>query len=274
RLVRDRRARVGCAAPFPRARRPRPRLRPRDRRLDRHGTGARRRHREQPGARDRAGAALMKERPWRATPPNPGCQRRGRPGLAASMRPRMLALARVPLTAGSVAAAPPDVADVVSKMKETLEPPKASLRQLKLSISGEDGGTTQWTLAQARKKIDGKGRMLTVLLSPKEERGVASLLIDGDKQTKPEGALYIPTIRRVRTLTPAGAYEPVLGSDFFYADLGFISLRDKFRLIGSEKHAGKDAVKIEETPESPWYYSKIVSWIDPTTSLPLERDYY
>jgi hypothetical protein len=186
----------------------------------------------------------------------------------------MLALAVVTLAAGSVTAAPPDVAGLVSKMKEALEPPKSSLRQLKLSISGEDGGTTQWTLAQARKKIDGKGRMLTVLLTPKEERGVASLLIDGDKETKPERALYIPTIRRVRTLTPAGAYEPVLGSDFFYADLGFISLRDKFRLIGSEKHAGKDAFKIEQTPESPWYYSKIVSWIDPTTSLALERDYY
>src|SRR5262245_16999525 len=106
--------------------------------------------------------------------------------MAACMRTRMLALALVMLAAGSVAGAPPDVADLVSKMKEALEPPKSSLRQLKLSISGEDGGTTQWTLAQARKKIDGRGRMLTVLLTPKEERGVASLLIDGDKQTKPD----------------------------------------------------------------------------------------
>ena len=186
----------------------------------------------------------------------------------------MLALALLTVAGRSLAAVPPDVNTLVAKMKAALEPPKASLRQLKLSISGEDGGTTQWTLAQARKHIDGKGRMLTVLLAPKEERGVASLLIDGDKQTKPVRALYIPAIRRVRTLTPAGAYEPVLGSDFFYADLGFVSLRDKYHLIGSEKHAGKDALKIQQTPESPWYYSKIVSWIDPTTSLPLERDYY
>ena len=183
-------------------------------------------------------------------------------------------MAVLTLVARSVGAASPDVNTLVSKMKAALEPPKSSLRQLKLSISGEDGGTTQWTLAQARKTIDGKGRMLTVLLSPKEERGVASLLIDGDKQTKPVRALYIPAIRRVRTLTPAGAYEPVLGSDFFYADLGFINLRDKYRLLGSEQHAGKQAFKIEQTPESPWYYSKIVSWIDPATSLPLERDYY
>src|SRR5262245_47862006 len=125
--------------------------------------------------------------------------------MAARMRSRLLAMALLTLVARSVAAAPPDVNTLVSNMKAALEPPKASLRQLKLSISGEDGGTTQWTLAQARKKIDGKSSMLTVLLSPKEERGVASLLIDGDKQTKPERALYIPTIRRVRTLTPAGA---------------------------------------------------------------------
>ena len=115
----------------------------------------------------------------------------------------MLALALVTLAARTVAAAPPDATALVAKMKQALEPPKSSLRQLKLSISGEDGGTTQWTLAQARKTLDGKGRMLTVLLTPKEERGVASLLIDGDKKTPPERALYIPTIRRVRTLTPA-----------------------------------------------------------------------
>src|SRR5262249_21933395 len=194
-----------------------------------------------------------------ATPRKPGCQRRGRPAMAARMRTRMLALALAMAAAGSVAAAPPDVNTLVSKMKDALEPPKSSLRQLKLSISGEDGGTTQWTLAPARKKIDGRGRMVPVLLTPKEERGAASLLIDGDKQTKPVRALYIPAIRRVRTLTPAGAYEPLLGSDFFYADLGFISLRDKFRLLGSEQHPGNHAFNIHQTPQSPRPYPKLVT---------------
>jgi hypothetical protein len=190
------------------------------------------------------------------------------------MRTRMLALVVLAAIARSGAAASPDVDTLVARMKAALEPPKSSVRQLKLSISGEDGGTTQWILAQARKTVDGRGRILTVLLAPSAERGVESLLIDGDKTVAPVSAVYIPAVRRVRTLTPQGAYEPFLGSDFFYADLGFLSLRDKYRLVGSEKHAGKEAFEIEQTPESPWYYSRIVAWIDPATMLPLERDYY
>src|SRR5262249_50735949 len=109
-------------------------------------------------------------------PRRAACTRHRRPAMAARMRTRMLALALLTVAGRSLAAVPPDVNTLVAKMKAALEPPKESLRQLKLSISGEDGGTTQWTLAQARKNTDGRGRMLTVLLAPKEERGVASLL--------------------------------------------------------------------------------------------------
>jgi hypothetical protein len=166
---------------------------------------------------------------------------------------------------------PPDVNSLVSKMKAALEPPKSSLRQIKLSISGEDGGTTQWTLAQARKTIDGQSRMLNVVLAPADDRGIASLVLDGKP---PVTALYVPAVRRVRTLVPLGGYEPVLGSDFTYADLGFVRLNDKYAYVGAEKKNGKDAWKVEQVIDNPWYYSKIVSWIDQGTMLPVERDYY
>ncbi|HJW68158.1 MAG TPA: outer membrane lipoprotein-sorting protein [Candidatus Binatia bacterium] len=191
------------------------------------------------------------------------------------MRTCRLALILVPLLAAPAHAAPlPDAATIVAKMKAALEPPKASVRQLKLSISGEDGGTTQWTLAQARKTLNGQGRMLMVVLAPQSDRGITGLIIDGKGGQPAETALWIPVIRRVRTLTPAGAYESVLGSDFMYADLGFVNLKDKWTFVGPEKHDGKDSYKLEQKPHSPWYYSKIVAWVDPATMLPLERDYY
>ena len=156
-------------------------------------------------------------------------------------------------------------------MKAALEPPKSSVRKMDLTISGEHDGPTQWVLAQARKNVGGRQRMLTVVLAPADTRGVASLVTDG---TPPETALYTPAVRRVRVLVPQDGYDAVLGSDFTYFDLGFVRRHDKYNVVGSEQRNGKDAWKIEQVPASPWYYSKIVSWIDQATMLPLERDYY
>ncbi len=189
-------------------------------------------------------------------------------------RPPVVLALMTALVAPAVAADPPDAATLAAKMKTALEPPKSSLRQMKLSISGDAGGTTQWTVAQARKTIDGQGRILNVLLAPADDRGIASLQIEGAGGNAPVTALYVPTIRRVRTLTPAGAYEAVLGSDFTYADLGFVNLKDRYSVLGTEKKQGKDAYKLEQVIGNPFYYSKIVSWIDPANLLPLERDYY
>ncbi|HKA30901.1 MAG TPA: outer membrane lipoprotein-sorting protein [Candidatus Binatia bacterium] len=190
------------------------------------------------------------------------------------MRTSILGMILLLVIVTPAAAALPDAATIVAKMKAALEPPKASVRELKLSISGEDGGTTQWTLAQARKTLNGQGRMLMAVLAPQSDRGITGLIIDGKNGEPPETALWIPVVRRVRTLTPAGAYESVLGSDFMYADLGFVNLKDKYTFVGPEKHDGKESYKLEQKPNSPWYYSKIVAWVDPATMLPLERDYY
>lgn len=193
--------------------------------------------------------------------------------MARGMRTSLVALALAAALVGPAAAAdPPDVAALVARMKAAVEPPKSSLRQMNLSISGEvTGGTSQWSLAQARKTVDGQGKILNVLLAPASSRGIASLVIDS---TPPETALYVPAIGRVRTLVPLDGYEAVLGSDFTYFDLGFVRRNDKYTHLGSEERNGKDAWKIEQVPVSPWYYSKIVSWIDKANMLPIERNYY
>jgi hypothetical protein len=187
------------------------------------------------------------------------------------MRTYLLALALSVGVAGSAIAAEPRHRHPGRACEDRAEPAKASIRQLNLSISGETGGTTQWTVAQPRKVVDGQGRMLNVLLAPAGSRGIASMTIDG---TPPETALFVPMVRRVRTLVPRDGYEAFLGSDFTYFDLGFIRRSDKYSFVASEQRNGKDAWKIEQVPTSSWFYSKIVTWIDQSNMLPIERDYY
>lgn len=188
------------------------------------------------------------------------------------MRTLLVALVLAAAVGGPAGAAdPPDIGTLVSRMKAALEPPKSSVRRVNLTISAEDGGTTQWSIAQARKTVDGQGRILNVLLAPPGSRGIASLIIDGPRA---ETALYVPLVRRVRTLFPRDGYEAVFGSDFTYFDLGFVRRQDTYSRLAAEQRNGRDAWRIEQILASSWYYSKIVSWIDQASMLPIERDYY
>jgi len=187
------------------------------------------------------------------------------------MRTALLALSLVVALVRTGAAADPDASDLIARMKAAMEPARSSVRQIDLSISGEDGGTTKWSVAQARKVIDGQGRILNVLLAPASQRGIASLMVDSDPA---ETLLWVPSIRRVRTLFPRDGYEAFLGSDFTYFDVGFVRRQDKYTYLGAGERNGRAAWRVQQVPTSSWFYSQIVSWIDQQHLLPIERDFY
>ncbi len=86
---------------------------------------------------------------------------------------------------------------------------------------------------------------------------------------------YLPALRRVRGLVPVDAYEHFLGTDFTYADLGFVRLHEKYRLLGEKEHAGAHAYRVEEqVPQERAYYSRLITWVAADSLLPLQRDYY
>jgi hypothetical protein len=214
--------------------------------------------------------------------------------------PLLTVLVSVLATAAPVIARPPDAATIAQRMKAALEPERPSIRTLVLVMGSADGAatqpttrqkevrdelgqgtgspdssTTEWTARQARKKLPDGNRILTVLLAPDEVKGVAFLIWER-KGGPDEQWLYLPAVRRVRELTPVSAYEPFLGTDFTFADLGFVNLRDrKFSLLAEETFAGAPAYKVQETLARPvFYYSRIVTWVAKDSLLPLRRDYY
>jgi outer membrane lipoprotein-sorting protein len=197
---------------------------------------------------------------------------------------RHLAVAAAFAAAGALLASAPATADeapdadrIVAQMKAALEPDKPSVRTMTMSVR-QDGESQAFTVAQARSKVAGEPRSLTVLLAPDDARGLAYLVADkapGSKENKEW--LYVPVVRRVRELVPAENYTSFLDSDFTYADLGFLDLGSTNKLLGSDTVGGKKAYKVESIPGSTtkqWYYARIVTWVDAETLLPLRREYY
>jgi len=164
--------------------------------------------------------------------------------------------------------------DVVKKMKEIFEPVKPSTRRVVLTVNS-GGETVQFVAGQARKQFPDGKRMVMVLLQPPDLKGNNYLTWE-PKDTKPTAVwAWIPFLRRIREFTPVDAYEHYLGSDFTFADLGFVRLHPNYKLLGEEAHGGKQTYKIEETvPKERAYYSRVVTWVDKATLLPLQRDYY
>jgi outer membrane lipoprotein-sorting protein len=178
------------------------------------------------------------------------------------------------VAAGAAQAATPKVAVIERQMKAALEPARPSTRRFDMVIRSPEGDVTRWMARQARKHLPDGNRILTVMLAPDTVRGVALLIKERPGRSDVQW-LYLPSVRRVRKLLEPTRFESFLGTDFTYADLGFVNLSfSRFTLLGVGPYRGKHAYEVQEVPRNRWYYSRIVTWIATDSMLPLERDYY
>ena len=177
------------------------------------------------------------------------------------------------MNAPSKALAQEPVMNIVKKMKEAFEPVRPSTRKIEISMTAE-GETIKWDAREAMKQFPDGKRMVLVMLGPNEVKGNA--YVTWEPKGKPSVIwTYMPALRRVRELTGVEAYEHFLGTNFTYADLGFVRFHPDYRLLGEEDHMGKLTYKIEEVvPKERAYYSRVIIWVSEDSMLPVERDYY
>jgi outer membrane lipoprotein-sorting protein len=165
---------------------------------------------------------------------------------------------------------------VIAAMKAALEPDKPSVRRMDMTVA-QDSEQRHFTLVQARKHLPDGMRSITVLLAPDDAKGLAYLVAEKKPGQKDNTQwLYIPVVRRIREMVPAENYMSFLDSDFTYADLGFVDRTTTNKLLGTETVDGKKAYKVQSIPgqtTKDWYFSKINTWVDAETLLPIKREF-
>ncbi len=165
------------------------------------------------------------------------------------------------------------VADVVKKMKEAFEPTQSSMRKVEIVARGPNGEQITWIAHQAREQQAEGKRTLLVMQEPEYARGDALLI--WERQEQPNAMWwYTPALRRVRELLPVEAYQRLFDSDLTYADLGYVERQGAYRVLGREDHNGQQTYKVELAPEPKVYYSRILTWINADSFLPVQREYY
>ena len=167
----------------------------------------------------------------------------------------------------------PEATTIVDKMKEVFEPATPRVATVTVTFSSEGSEKVQWVGRLARTVINGEKRTLLVMLEPSDIKTTA-FLVQEHKDAADEMWLYLPPIDRIRRIIPVETYQQFLGTDFTYADLGFVDRRGQYRLLGKEKHKDRQVYKIDFAPTDQWYYSRIITWVDAETYLPLQRDFY
>jgi outer membrane lipoprotein-sorting protein len=189
------------------------------------------------------------------------------------MRATFAALVVVSTLVVPAAAAPPDVRALVQRMKAALEPARPGVRRLTLTVD-QDGETSQLTVGEARKQMSGGAwRILLSALAPSGIQGTSYLVQEGGPARDTQW-LYLPYVRRVRTVASTEAYSAFLNSDFTYADLGFVGTGATYTLLGEGAARGAKTYRIQAVPKETWYYSRWVTTIDAETGMPISRDIY
>jgi len=188
---------------------------------------------------------------------------------------RMLAgsILSLGLLAAPALAVPSYTEKLFVNMKAAMEPDQPSVRKLTFIVSGTQGEPTRWVARQVRKSLPDGKRTLTVFLEPESVKGIA--LLTWERKDQPTlDFVYLAPVRRILKNADLEALQ-LLYSEFTFADIGVITPGDtQVTLLGSDQHAGKRTMKVQEVPRPPRPYARMVTWFVVESSLPVEREFY
>ena len=177
------------------------------------------------------------------------------------------------LLAAPALAVPSYTEKIFVNMKAAMEPDRPSVRKLTFVFSPMQGEPVHWVARQVRKTLPDGKRTLTVFLEPESVKGFALLTWERNDQPTTD-FLYLAPVRRLLK-NPDLEALPLLYSEFTFADIGAMKIGDtQLTLLGSEQHANKRTLKVQEVPRAPRPYARVITWVVAESSLPIEREFY
>ncbi len=110
--------------------------------------------------------------------------------------------------------------------------------------------------------------------TPSDIRGI-QLKVQRSREDLDEIRVFLPSVRRVRTIYGSMRGESFLGTDFNYEDLGFEQLDARgHRIIGEDEVDGRPCYRVETIPAENWWYSRVVRCIDREDYVPRRTEYF
>jgi hypothetical protein len=166
-----------------------------------------------------------------------------------------------------------DASQLLTLMRQALEPGRDMRASFTLAVAGRDGQAVTWSGRLVR-RTGPDARLLLVFDHPADLRET-EVSVARAANDEIHTRVYLPAIRRVRDIEADARGESFLGTDFNYEDLGLEPIAfQRHTVTGEDTVNGTRCRKVESVPERGWWYGKIVRCLDPQTHLPVRTDYY
>ncbi|MDR3343808.1 MAG: outer membrane lipoprotein-sorting protein [Treponema sp.] len=175
------------------------------------------------------------------------------------------------------ASASVDAASIVDASRNRIQADTVSTRS-RMVITAKDGSTTERLLDQYSKDDpQGNNRIIIVFQRPPSVAGTRFLTI-----AKTGGAddrwIFLPSLGKVRRVAGSEGSGSFVGTDLSYDDVSSTSRdvnQDNHRLLREEALNGSACYVIESIPKDSGYqYSKMVQWINKSTSVTHQIELY
>lgn len=171
----------------------------------------------------------------------------------------------------------PDAAALIADMYRAQVPRVAQYSRVHVTTSNPQpgGGRKSWDLLVLRKRYGDGPRSAITFEAPDKMRGVCIL---SAPQPTADGLglwLYSPEERRARQISPLDPDDYFLSTKLNYEDLALAQRETQPpHLLGREDQDGRTLWKVEARPLKDRYYSRIVTWVDDLSRLPVKREYF
>ncbi len=181
------------------------------------------------------------------------------------------------LGCGLAGAAPAESARAVLDCAAANAPQSSFQQAAELTVS-KDGAVQRTILATFAGQRGGGGFMLNIgVLEPADLSGTAVLLREQGKD-RDDLKLYLPALRRVRTVTGAMAGEDLLGTDFSYRDIkqvygAFDDADAQLLEAGAWQERPIHRVGLKPAVEDESPYSQLIIGIDQDSCVTLVIDF-
>ncbi|MBK8958487.1 MAG: outer membrane lipoprotein-sorting protein [Proteobacteria bacterium] len=195
-------------------------------------------------------------------------------------RVALATLAVLPLAVAGDAMAAPDADPValLAEMQRALVPSVAQFSRVHVTARSDQpgGGSKDWDALVIRQRDEQGPRTAFSLTKPANLKGVGMLTAPHPR--KPGLGLWLVTSeeRRAVEYSPLEADRQFLSTRFNFDDVALTNRETQPPiLLGSEQDSTHGEMwKIETRPLLDRYYSRMLTWLDADTYLPVKREYY
>ena len=149
--------------------------------------------------------------------------------------------------------------------------------KLTMTLTNSSGQTRVRIIQQFSKDLGDAEKSIMFFQSPADVKNTSFMNWSYEEDDKDDDQwIYLPALKKVKRISSDSKSDYFMGSDFTYDDLGDRKLNaDNHKLLREETINGKQCYVVESTSKDEDYmYSKTITWIDQSTFVGVQKEFY